>query len=128
MSVSTSDRQVIDDLVRAMQIGPAAENDLLGLFAEDGVLVEPFTGQMQTHNGKPAIKASLTQMWTNRAPDMKLMLDRVDMQGKAIRAEWTCTSSVMPGPMKGYDLFQIQQGKIKRLEIFVTQMPGFPGQ
>ncbi len=128
MPVTTTDQRIIEDLFKAMQTGPAAENDLLALFAEDGVLVEPFTGQMQTHQGKPAIKASLVPMWSNRAPDMKIKLDRVDMQDSTIRAEWTCTASVMPGPMRGYDLFQIQGGKIKRLEINITEMPQFPGQ
>lgn len=66
-------------------------------------------------------------MWANQAPDMKIMLDRVDLQGQTIRAEWTCTASVMPGPMRGYDLFQINNGVINRMEIFVTEMPGFPG-
>jgi hypothetical protein len=127
MSVSTSDRQVIENVFRAMQTGPTAEKELLSLFAEDGVLVEPFTGQVQTHAGKPAIKASLVPMWANQAPDMKILLDRVDLQGETIRAEWTCTSSVMPGPMRGYDLFQINNGIIKRMEIFVTEMPDFHG-
>ncbi|MFT3879682.1 MAG: nuclear transport factor 2 family protein [Gemmatales bacterium] len=128
MTVSTNDRQVIENVFRAMQTGPTAEKELLELFAEDGILVEPFTGQMQTHEGKPAIKASLVPMWANRAPDMKIMLDRVDLQGTTVRAEWTCTSSAMPGPMRGYDLFQIKSGKINRMEIFVTEMPQFPGQ
>ncbi len=127
MSVSTSDRQVIENVFRAMQTGPTAEKELLSLFAEDGVLVEPFTGQVQTHAGKPAIKASLVPMWANQAPDMKILLDRVDLQGQTIRAEWTCTSSVMPGPMRGYDLFQINNGIINRMEIFVTEMPDFHG-
>jgi hypothetical protein len=128
MSVNPNDRQIIENVFKAMQTGPAAEKDLLGLFAEDGILVEPFTGAVQTHEGKSAIKASLVPMWSNRAPDMKIMLDRVDLQGQTIRAEWTCTSSVMPGPMRGFDLFNIQGGKIKRLEIVVTDMPQLPGQ
>lgn len=126
MSVSTKERQVIENVFRFMQTGPTAEKELLSLFAEDGVLVEPFTGQMQTHEGKAAIKASLVPMWANQAPDMKILLDRVDLQGQTIRAEWTCTASVMPGPIRGYDLFQIKNGIINRMEIFVTEMPEFP--
>jgi hypothetical protein len=127
MSVSTKDRQVIESVFRSMQTGPSAEKELLSYFAEDGVLVEPFTGQVQTHAGKAAIKASLVPMWANQAPDMKIMLDRVDLHGSTIRAEWTCTSSVMPGPMRGYDLFQIINGIIQRMEIIVTEMPPFHG-
>lgn len=126
MPVTTTDHQIIENLFKAMQTGPSEESTLLALFAEDGVLVEPFTGQMQTHVGKSAIKASLEPMWANQAPDMKIKLDRVDMQENFIRAEWTCTASVMPGAMRGYDLFQIKDSMIKRLEIYITQMPEFP--
>jgi hypothetical protein len=107
-----------------MQTGPAAENEILELFAEDGVLVEPFAGRIQTHVGKTQLRACLQDMWTNRAPDLRLKTDRVDLDGETLRAEWTCTSTVLPGPMRGYDLFTIRQGKISRLEIVITEMPG----
>ena len=123
MPVKAEDRKIVEDLCRAMQTGPSAFAELLALFADDGVLVEPFTGRMQTHTGKQAIRASLEQMAQNRAPDLTLTLDRVDMDGSAVRAEWTCTSKVMPGPMRGYDLFTIRSGKISRLEIVITEMP-----
>jgi ketosteroid isomerase-like protein len=123
MPVRESDRQIVVDLCKAMQEGPAGTEDLLALFAEDGVLVEPFSGRPQTHTGEPAIRACLDGMMANRAPDFTLKLDRVDMDGDRVRAEWTCTASVMPGPMHGYDLFTIRAGKIARLEIFVTEMP-----
>jgi len=126
MPVKAEDRKVVEDLLRTMQTGPSAFEELLALFADDGVLVEPFTGTMQTHTGKPAIRASLNQMAQHRAPDLTLKLDRVDMDGGAVRAEWTCTSDSMPGPMRGYDLFTIHGGKISRLEIFITQMPSTP--
>src|SRR5262249_27831619 len=99
MPVRDEDRRVVQDLMQAMQTGPAAKEELLALFAEDAVLVEPFTGQPLTHTGKPAIRASLEQMMQNRAPDLTLKLDRVDMDGSTVRAEWTCTSKMMPGPM-----------------------------
>jgi hypothetical protein len=123
MSVDDNDRKLVEDLCRAMQIGPAAENDLLALFTEDAVLVEPFMGKSQTHVGKGAIQASLKEMWKNRAPDLKLVLDRVDLDGPNIRAEWTCTSALLPGPMRGVDLLAIQSNKISRLEIVITEMP-----
>ncbi|MBI3407036.1 MAG: nuclear transport factor 2 family protein [Planctomycetes bacterium] len=126
MPVKEADHKIVSDLMRAMQRGPGAEEELLALFSEDAVLVEPFMGQPQTHSGKPAIRASLVQMNQNRAPDMALALDRVDMEGGAVRAEWTCTSSFMPTPMRGYDLFAIRGGKIAKLEICVTEMPDMP--
>lgn len=124
MPVSTADRKVVEDLMHAMQAGPAGEETLLGLFAEDGVLVEPFTGKMQTHVGKQAIRASLREMSKTRAPDLKLMLDRVDVDGGKLRADWSCTSSILPAPMRGHDFFELRGGKISRLEIYVTEMPG----
>ena len=123
MSVSTSDRPIVMDLMKAMQEGPSGTETLLALFADDAVLVEPFMGRMQTHVGKPAIRAALAQMMQNRAPDLALKVDRLDMAGTQVRAEWTCTASIMPGPMRGYDLFTIRSGKIDRLEIAITEMP-----
>jgi ketosteroid isomerase-like protein len=123
MSIVDNDRKLVEDLYKAMQIGPAAEDDLLALFTEDAVLVEPFTGKPQSHAGREAIRASLQGMWQNRAPDLKLVLDRVDLDGSTIRAAWTCTSALLPGPMRGLDILSIQSNKISRLEIVITEMP-----
>jgi ketosteroid isomerase-like protein len=123
--VDEKERQVVEDLYRAMQIGPAAEETIMALFAEDAVLVEPFTGKPQAHAGKPAIRASLAAMWQKRAPDLVLNLDRVDLDGETVRAEWTCTSAVLPGPMRGCDLLTVRSGKVTRMEIVITEMPQF---
>ena len=123
MGVSEGDREVVANLFKAMQAGPAGEKELLALFAEDAVLVEPFSGHVQTHEGKPAIEASFRGMFENPAPDLRLVLDRVDLDGDRVRADWTCTSPVFPSPMRGHDLFTIVSGKIKRLEVVVTEMP-----
>jgi ketosteroid isomerase-like protein len=123
MPVKAEDKKIVEELLRAMQTGPSAFEELLALFSEDAVLVEPFAGSMQTHTGKQAIRGSLNEMSQNRAADLTLKLDRVDMDGSAVRAEWTCTSTSMPGPMRGYDMVTIRGGKISRLEIFITEMP-----
>ena len=65
MGVSEADREVVANLFKAMQAGPAGEKELLALFAEDAVLVEPFSGRVQTHEGKPAIEASFRGMFEN---------------------------------------------------------------
>jgi hypothetical protein len=78
----------------------------------------------QTHLGKDAIRGSFRDQWKNPLPDFKLTLDRVDLDGPRVRADWTCTSSVFPTPMRGYDLFTINaDGKIARFEIIVTDAP-----
>jgi uncharacterized protein (TIGR02246 family) len=119
------DRRAIEDLYRAMQAGPAGEAAILELFAEDAVLIEPFTGQARSHTGKAAIRASLATMWQGRAPDLLLTLDRVDLDGDTVRAEWTCTSSVLPGPLRGRDRLVVRSGKVHLLEIVITEMPKF---
>lgn len=123
MPVSSHDRSVVENLFKAMQKGPAGGDDMLSLFAEDAVFIEPFSGVPQTHTGKAAIRQSFTGMWQDPPPDMRLFLDRVDVDGDKVRAEWTCTSPVFPEPMKGFDLFTIRGGKIARLEIVVTSVP-----
>ena len=123
MPVSSADRTVVENLFKAMQKGPAGEEDMMSLFADDAVFIEPFSGVPQTHTGKDAIRASFKGMWENPAPDLQLVLDRVDVDGDKVRAEWTCTSPVFPEPMKGFDLFTIRSGKISRLEIVVTSVP-----
>ncbi len=96
---------------------------MMALFSDDAVFVEPFSGTPQTHAGKDAIKASFQSMWENPAPDLELNVDRIDMDGETVRAEWTCTSPIFATPMRGYDLFSIRKGLIEKLEIHVTEMP-----
>jgi uncharacterized protein (TIGR02246 family) len=123
MPVNDQDRVLVEDMLKAMQAGPAGEQQLLSLFTEDAVLVEPFTGNVQTHNGKKAIQASLAEMAKTRVPDLTLRLDRIDLDGDRLRAEWTCTSAMMPAPMKGVDFVTVRGGRIGRLEIVITEMP-----
>jgi len=124
MPVSPADRSVVESLFRAMQKGPAGEEEMMSLFTDDAVFIEPFSGVPQTHTGIVAIRASFKAMFEHAAPDMRIAIDRVDIDADKVRAEWTCTSPVFPTPMKGFDLFTIRAGKIKRLEIVVTSMPG----
>lgn len=123
MSESSADRTIVENLFRAMQKGPSGEADMLSLFADDAVFIEPFSGTPRTHMGKQAIRASFKDMWRNPAPELRLVLDRVDVDGDKLRAEWTCTSPVFREPMKGFDRFTIKGGKISRLEIVVTGVP-----
>jgi ketosteroid isomerase-like protein len=123
MRVSPSDRAVVENLFMAMQAGPAGEAMMTSLFHDDAVFVEPFSGQPITHTGKKAIQASFAQQTAHPLPDMKLTLDRLDVEGSVVRAQWTCTSSAFPKPMSGHDLFTIHDGKIARLEIVVTPRP-----
>jgi len=122
MPVAVSDRKIVDDLFKAMQAGPSGEKDMLALYADDAVIVEPFSGEPKTHAGRAAIRQWFIEA-TTQGPPLTLALDRVDMDGVRVRAEWTCTSPAFSGPMRGVDLFTIRNGKIARLEIEVTEMP-----
>jgi ketosteroid isomerase-like protein len=119
------DRRVVEELYKAMQAGPAGEAAIMGLFTDDAVLVEPFTGRPRTHSGKADIRAALAAMWQGRGPDLVLTLDRIDIDGDSVRAEWTCTSSILPGPLRGRDCLTVRSGKIAFLEITITEMPSF---
>ncbi len=123
MPVENEERNIVEALFQAMQAGPAGEEQMMALFAEDATFIEPFSGETRTHHGKEAIRNSFVEMWSNPAPDMKLIMDRVDLDGDRIKADWTCTSPVFPTPMKGHDLFTIVKGKIAKLEVVVTDMP-----
>jgi ketosteroid isomerase-like protein len=127
MSVTAADRTVVERLFRAMQAGASGEAEMMSLFWDDATFIEPFSGQPITHVGHAAIRESFRQQTAHPLPDMKLTLDRVDLDGPMVRAGWTCTSSAFPAPMRGHDLFTIKNGKIARLEIIVTDMPGAPG-
>ena len=70
MPVEKQDRGVVEALFAAMQAGPAGEDEMMALFAEDATLVEPFTGEVKTHTGKPAIRYPYSYRW--RAHPMAL--------------------------------------------------------
>lgn len=123
MTAEETTRKVVENMFKAMQAGLAGEEDMMALFSEVAVFVEPFGGAPKTHTGKEAIRKSFRDMWANPTPDMKLHVDRIDVDGDQVRAEWTCTSPVFPTPMKGHDLFRVHNGLIAHLEIVVTDMP-----
>lgn len=123
MGVTDSERSVVNNLFKAMQAGADGEEAMMALFAQNAVFTEPFSGEPRTHTGKDAIRASFREQWKQPAPDLKLVMDRVDRDGDRVRAEWTCTSPVFPTPMRGTDWFEIQNGKITRLTVEVTEMP-----
>ena len=124
MGIGAQERKMVESVFKAMQSGPSGEEGMMALFDHRAVLIEPFSGKPQTHVGKDAIRASFRDQWKHPLPDFKLTLDRVDLDGPQVRAEWTCTSSAFPTPMRGYDLFTLNDDeKIARFEIIVTEAP-----
>jgi len=124
MPVNERQRKAVESVFKAMQTGPGGEDAMVSLFTEDAVFIEPFSGRPHTHRGRAAIRQSFRDQWNNPPPDLTLVLDRVDLDGVLVRAEWTCTSPAFPSPMRGYDLFTLNEaGLITRLEIIVTDAP-----
>src|SRR5579862_2247401 len=124
LKADDSDRKVVESVCAAMQTGADGLEDLLELFAENGVLIEPFSGQAVAHQGKPAIQSRCAEMLGQpRPPDFRLTLDRVDREGDQVVTAWTCTAPVMPAPLHGTDHYTIRDGKIERLEITINSMP-----
>lgn len=101
----------------AMQAGATAETEMMSLFADDAVYVEPFSGREREHRGKPAIRSAMAEGWKTPLPDMRIELDRVQVEGETVRVLWTCYSPVLPGGNgRGENLFILRDGMIVRLE------------
>ena len=112
-----SPEQVVDRYFQAMQAGRTARDELFQLFAEDAIYIEPFSGTPRTHSGIGAIRDAFDESWRNPPPELALQVVRVDLDGEQVRSEWVCTSPAFPGPMRGYDLCQVRDGRIARLEV-----------
>jgi len=123
MKATQTQQEIIGRFFKAMQAGKSASSELMALFAPDAVMTEPFHGEPQTHHGTAAIRESFGCVWEEEVPDLKLEVNRIDLDGPLLRAEWTCTAPAFPSPIRGYDRFEIRDGKITKLEIFVTESP-----
>lgn len=116
MSVEPSATAVVERYVQAMRVGAAAETEMMALFTEDAVYVEPFSGQPRTHVGREAIRATMREGWRTPLPDMRLTIERIDLDGGQVRCAWLCRSPALPAPVHGQDLYTLRDGQIARLE------------
>jgi ketosteroid isomerase-like protein len=108
----------------AMQSGAAAEAEMMALFHEDAVYVEPFSGPARAHRGKNAIRAAMLEGWKNPLPEMRLTIDQIDLDGNELKVAWTCLSPALPGGKgQGVNLFTLRDGKIARLETRFLMLP-----
>src|SRR5579872_71428 len=115
--MKADDFTVVQQYFSAMRRKREGTEELVALFSDDAEYIEPFSkmGQPTSRRGKVDIGEFLRATPDNAPPDMEVRVDRVDRQGTSARAEWTCTSSAFSQPMKGYDVFDIRDGKIARL-------------
>ena len=107
---------VVERYFRAMQRGREGEQELVALFAEDAVYVEPFGGDQAPHVGRAEIQAWLHASWDASPPELTLRVDRVRVDGAQVEADWTCSSPALPAPIEGVDRYTIRDGRITRLE------------
>jgi len=123
VSINTVDRTTIERYIALMQAGTRGVEDLVNLFDEDAVYIEPFAGQPRTHTGKDAIRAFYEVALAQHLNGVRLTLDRLDIDAGRLRSEWTCHLSGMAEPMRGFDLLDLSEGRIVRLETTVTAFP-----
>jgi ketosteroid isomerase-like protein len=119
--VSTGDRQTVERYLAAMQAGAGGIEDLVGLFDEHAVYVEPFTGMPQVHTGRAEIRAFYQRALEQEMRDARLTLERLDIDGDRLRSEWTCHLPVLGVELHGFDLLSLRDGRIVRLETTVTE-------
>jgi ketosteroid isomerase-like protein len=112
--------ETITRFYRAMQRGPEGVDALVALLAEDAVYIEPFSGG--AHEGRAAIGAFLEQS-QGRLPDVKITVERIDVEDDAVTTIWRCESSAFAKPSRGRDRFTIRDGKITRLETKLLEPP-----
>ena len=111
------DHELIDRYFAAMRRGAAAEDEMMALFAEDAVYVEPFTDVTEPAVGKEAVRARLRLGWEFPLPDLELDVIEVEVDGRTARSRWECRSPALPTPVHGEDHYEIRDGKIIRLEV-----------
>lgn len=116
----SSDRDLIERYFVAMRRGAAAEDEMMALFSDDAVYVEPFTGESEPWVGKESVRTALRRGWEQPLPDLELVVKRIDIGAGEATAEWVCTSPALPGPVTGHDTYTITDGKITRLEVRIV--------
>ena len=122
-TIPAPDRATVERYLAAMQAGPSGLDELVGLFDDEAVYVEPFGGQPQVHNGKSEIRAFFEVALQQHLKDVRLTLDRLDLDGERLRSEWTCHLPMFTAPMRGFDLLSLRDGRIVRLETNITEFP-----
>ena len=113
-------RDLIERYFAAMRRGAAAEEEMMALFADDAVYIEPFTGEAAPWVGKESVRAALRRGWEQPLPDLELAVRRIEIRDGGATAEWVCTSPALPGPVVGHDEYTISDGKIVRLEVKIA--------
>lgn len=129
MTVTTQDREIVQGVFDAMQMGLAGEEKMLALFADNATMTDPFNqGQPTVTQGKEALRQRFIAMWSEEGPhDLALTLEEINVSEGKLRVEWTCRSAAFLTPMLGVDYFTVRDGLIHELIMEVTTWPEFAG-
>ena len=115
--VTTDDQRVVHRFFDAMQAAGTKEKEMMQLFAEDAVYVEPFSGVAREHVGKAAIRDAMVAGWKHPLPDMRVEVERITTDGRTLLVDWVCYSPALPGGRgAGTNAFTLRSGLIVRLE------------
>ena len=117
-----NNEEVVQKYFAAMRRGAQAEEDLLDLFDDEAVYVEPFTSDTPAE-GREAIRDRLRAGWEYPLPDMELDVLSLEIDGPYATSKWECRSPALPAPTRGEDRYEIRDGKIVRLEVRMTGPP-----
>lgn len=115
-----TNQDVIQSYFSAMRRGATAEERLVSLFAEDAVYLEPFIDERPAE-GIEAIRERFRRGWEQPLPDLELDVLSLEVDGSGGRSTWECRSPGLPGPVRGEDRYEIEGGKITRLEVRITE-------
>src|SRR5512140_160639 len=113
---TVAEQDAIERYYRAMEAG--SPDQMRELFAENATYVEPFSkgGEPTSHEGRDEIVSWLAASFEQGNRGVTITLDRLDVDGDAVVAEWTCVGPMLPGPMKGHDRYRLRDGRIARLD------------
>lgn len=104
----------------AIRGGPDAEDELLALFADDAEYVAIADDARQRHVGHDQIRAGVRGARAVVPWGAWLCVDRVEVAGQRVRADWTCHSPAFALPVRGVNEYTIRAGKIVRLQTTLT--------
>ncbi len=103
----------------AMRRGADGESDLLALFTDDAIYIEPFSGATSAAIGIDAIRQRFRSGWAEPLPDMELDVHSIDVVGSTATSRWECRSPALPGPVRGTDHYAFRDGRIAELRVTI---------
>ena len=112
--------RLVEQYFAAMRVGAAAEDDMVSLFSEDAVYVEPFSGLAEPAEGLDGIRERLRDGWASPPPDMELDVISIEVEGDRATSRWECRSPAFPAPVRGVDEYVFADGRIRRLVVRIT--------